>query len=100
MPDWVNEIEYLIICKRNADTKFKVSDNLYDHKMYVRLQRDFRKKIRVNKKEFETRISHSVKKDPKEFLEYVRSQKNFRNTRGPLTNNNDTFTHDNIEIAS
>lgn len=41
--------------------KSKVSDIPQDHRMYIRLQRDRRKKIKFGKREFEKRISQRKK---------------------------------------
>lgn len=47
--------------------KSKVSESQQHHGMYTRLQKDCAEKCLVNKGEFEKKISHNKKKNPKEF---------------------------------
>lgn len=52
---------------------FKVIGDPQDHGIYVRLQRDCRKNIRVSVSEFERRISHCLR-NLQEFFKYVRKR--------------------------
>ena len=75
-PLWMTDsLQKIIAEKRRANKKFKLSQLISDFNNYVDLKRTCEKEIRKKNREYEVRISHKAKKNPKMFFSYIRNKK-------------------------
>ena len=98
MDDW--QLTKKIAENRKAYKKFKLSQLTSDYNSYIDLKRTCEKEIKKRKREYEVRISHEAKKNPKLFFSYIRNKKYVRNNIGPLLINDNKLISDVKNMAS
>ena len=64
------------------------------------LKKTCEKEIREKKPEYEVRISHEAKKNPKLFYSYIGNKKTVRNNRDPLVDNDNKLISDDKDMVS
>ena len=90
-----DSLQKFIAEKRKASKKFKLSQLTSDYNSYVDLKRTCEREIRKRKLEYEVRISHEAKKNPKLFFDYIRNKKKkVRNNIGPILDNDKLISDD------
>ena len=100
-PAWMtNCLKKMITDKRKAYKKHKLTQTTLDFQSYISLKRTCEKEIRKKKREYEIKISHEAKTNPKLFFSYISSKKNVRCNVGPLLNDQNESVSDDKNMAS
>ena len=102
-PVWMNaQILKLIKSKRRrrAWKKFKETNSHHDHTVYKEKEKSVKSLIRKAKFSHERSIARNSKMNPKAFYAYVKQNRDFRDSIGPLKNENGEIISDDAAQAT
>ncbi len=99
-PPWMTaEIRRAINLKKANYNSMKETATEETRERYQRSRRACRTLIRQSKLDYEKRIAHESKTNPKRFFTYIRSKKEVQNNIGPLADESGELTQDNRHMA-
>ena len=100
-PKWfTGEVKKSVRKKYYLFMKYLKSDASYDYWKYIEARNACNRTIKKAKREYERKISHECKSNPKRFWQYVQSKTKCSTGISPLDKGNGNLAYDNVEKAN